>query len=73
MANARIRRSSDHMPPRIRFILLTITALLKVRYSVSLVHTLSGDELKVNIRHIGMRDRNIAVKIDAVNDAFRQW
>jgi fatty acid synthase subunit alpha, fungi type len=29
---------------------------------------LPGDELKVNIRHVGMRDGNIVVKVEAIND-----
>src|ERR1700733_11236311 len=29
---------------------------------------LPGDELKVNIRHVGMRDGNIVVKIETIND-----
>jgi fatty acid synthase subunit alpha len=29
---------------------------------------LPGDELKVNIRHVGMRDGKIVVKIETIND-----
>jgi fatty acid synthase subunit beta len=29
---------------------------------------LPGDELKVNVRHVGMRDGNIVVKIETIND-----
>jgi fatty acid synthase subunit beta len=29
---------------------------------------LPGDELKVNIRHVGMRDGHIVVKIETIND-----
>jgi fatty acid synthase subunit alpha len=29
---------------------------------------LPGDELKVNIRHVGMRDGNIVIKIETIND-----
>jgi fatty acid synthase subunit beta len=29
---------------------------------------LPGDELKVNIRHVGMRDGSIVIKIETIND-----
>ena len=38
------------------------------RYDVAFVGmVLPGDELKANVRHIGMRDGNIVVRVSTVN------
>jgi fatty acid synthase subunit alpha, fungi type len=42
---------------------------LSDRYNATFVGmVLPGDNLEVNIRHIGMRDRKMVVKIETVND-----
>jgi fatty acid synthase subunit alpha len=48
---------------------LCILNHIPARFDVSFVGTvLPGDKLKVNIRHIGMRNGHIVVKIETIND-----